>query len=70
MSDNPLDGNCLNFKVPLDHKYEPSKDVLGLADISPKDKTWDKHRANADIVANYYAVGEKFYGDRYAQLCE
>lgn len=67
MSDNALDGDCFNFKVPVHHKYEHGKDVLGLADISPKDKTWDQHRANADIVANYYAIGEKIYCDRYAQ---
>ena len=28
-----------------------------LSDLSPKDKPWDKHRANADTVADYYAYG-------------
>lgn len=29
-----------------------------LSDLSEKDKPWDKHRSNADIVANYYAGSE------------
>lgn len=29
-----------------------------LSDLSEKDRPWDKHRANADIVASYYAGSE------------
>jgi len=29
-----------------------------LSDLSEKDKPWDKHRAHADTVANYYAGSE------------
>lgn len=36
------------------HKQTPS-----LAELSSKDKPWDKHRANADTVANMYK-GSKF----------
>lgn len=39
--------------------FELEKDFLGLSDISPKGKTWDKHRANADIVSDYYAGKRK-----------
>jgi len=31
---------------------------LGLADLSPRDKPWDKHRGNADKVAALYAGSE------------
>ena len=36
-----------------------------LSDLSPRDKPWDKHRSNADKVANHYA-GSEFhrYSDR------
>ncbi len=44
-----------------------SKHLQSLCDISPRDKTWDKHRANADIVSNYYASGGEGYFNRYAQ---
>ena len=67
MSNNVSDKDCLTCKIPLQHKYKVSKDLVGLSDVSPKDKTWDKHRANVDIVAAHYAVGEKGYSDRYAQ---
>ena len=59
MSNNVSDKDCLTCKIPLQHKYKPRKDLLGLSEVSPKDKTWDKHRANVDIVAAHYAVGEK-----------
>ena len=67
MSNNVSDKDCLTCKIPLHHKYKASKDLLGLSEVSPKDKTWDKHRANVDLVAAHYAVGEKGYCDRYAQ---
>lgn len=34
------------------------KQTQGLADLSPRDKPWDKHRANADRVSTYYARSE------------
>lgn len=37
----------------------------GLADLSPGDKPWDKHRGNADIVAALYSGSEfQRYSDR------
>lgn len=63
MSDKALDRNCI---APGD-KLEKRKDLLGLSDISPKGKTWDKHRANADIVADYYAGGGEGGFNRYAR---
>lgn len=35
-----------------------------LADLSPHDQPWDKHRRNADIVSTYYRIGGM---DRYAE---
>ncbi len=65
MPNNASDRDCPTFKLPFEREYEPNKHVLGLSDISPKNKTWDKHRANADIVADYYAVGAKLALARY-----
>ena len=28
-----------------------------LESLSEKDKPWDKHRRNADIISNYYKLG-------------
>lgn len=39
-------------------------DTPALSDLSEKDKPWDKHRGNADKVANHY-VGSEF--QRYAE---
>lgn len=36
----------------------------GLADLSPRDKPWDKHKGNADTVSSHYA-GSTFH--RYSQ---
>lgn len=35
-----------------------------LADLSQRDKLWGKHRANADIVSNYFAGKFQNYSDR------
>ncbi|HEY9711672.1 MAG TPA: protein rep, partial [Oculatellaceae cyanobacterium] len=61
------DSSCIAFKVSPQDKREPRENVLALSDISPRDKTWDKHRANADIVSNYYAGSSKGCFNRYAQ---
>lgn len=39
---------------PID-KCQQSKNQLRLSSVSPIGKTWDKHRANADKVSDYYA---------------
>ena len=40
-----------------------------LSEVSPKDKPWDKHRANTDIVAHHYkADGMDSYSER-VNLC-
>lgn len=39
-----------NKKIPVPIEI----DGVYLSDISPKDKPWDKHRANSDVVRNMY----------------
>ena len=50
--------------------YENSTDAPALSDLSPRDKPWDKHRDNADKVANHYRSDEDYrrYADR-IDLC-
>ncbi len=67
MSDKVSGGSYIAFKVSPQQKCEQSRDLLGLSDISPRDKSWDKHRANADIVSDYYAGGGEGCFNRYAQ---
>ena len=48
----------------LSQNTEPENDTLALCDVSSRDKPWDKHRKNADIIADYYEQGGM---DQYAQ---
>lgn len=48
-------------------RLESSQDLRNLSDLCPKGKIWDKHRANADIVSEYYTNGGKSNFYRYAQ---
>lgn len=38
----------------LQHKDGNANNTPALSDISDRDKPWDKHRKNADIIADYY----------------
>ena len=67
MTGNASDANDLTSKLSRQHKYKRSKNRISLSAISPKDQTWDKHRANADIVANYYAVEGNTCFNHYGQ---
>ena len=44
---------------------EQGKSAVALSEISPKDKSWDKHRYSADLVADLYRGNIAF--DSYAQ---
>jgi plasmid rolling circle replication initiator protein Rep len=63
MTDRPPDHR---FTSSLSHSLDLSDNAEAplLSDLSPKDKPWDKHRGNADKIANYYR-GSDF--DQYAQ---
>ncbi|MBE9049419.1 protein rep [Nostocales cyanobacterium LEGE 11386] len=55
MSTPALHGNF----IPVDlspKKYSKGQDVPSLAEIAPTGKIWDKHRANVDQIAYYYAT--------------
>lgn len=67
MSDEALDESFIALNVSFQGKCKKSKDVLGLSDVSAIGKTWDKHRANADTVSDYYARAGKACFNRYAQ---
>lgn len=53
-------GLVINITSPVCHTNSPA-----LADLSPRDRPWDKHRGNADKVAALYAGSEfQRYSDR------
>ncbi len=63
MSDDTPDQECLVSSLP----DEP----LSLADLSARDRPWDKHRKNADIVSDYYGRSEfQNYSDRVRYCAE
>lgn len=61
MSDTP-GGGIAAFNVAQD----PSP---GLADLSEKDKPWDKHKANADTVSEHYAASKFHRYSQRVQIC-
>lgn len=55
----PEDGSgCINSSLQLKSTNENSTPALG--ELSQRDKPWDKHRGNADKVANHYRSAEEF----------
>lgn len=50
-----VDNDCNSSLQYLD---EDENNTLALSDLSDKDKPWDRHRKNADTVANYYRGSE------------
>lgn len=47
------------------------KDTPALSDLSDRDKPWDKHRVNCDIVTGHYARSEFFrYSERMTNCSE
>jgi plasmid rolling circle replication initiator protein Rep len=63
MSDTPS-GDGFAISVAESPKLSNGTDAPALSDLSQKDKPWDKHRGNADKVANHYR-GSEF--QKYAQ---
>lgn len=63
MSDTPS-GDGFAISVAESLKLSNGTDAPALSDLSQKDKPWDKHRSNADKVANHYR-GSEF--QKYAQ---
>jgi len=53
------DGNILATSLP---KIDCEASTPALADLSERDKPWDKHKKNSGIVANYYKTSREFKG--------
>lgn len=64
MSDTPS-GDGVTCSLPQSLGLSNGVSTPALSDLSDKDKPWDKHRANADKVSNYYRGTEEFH--RYSQ---
>jgi plasmid rolling circle replication initiator protein Rep len=64
MSDVPS-GDGFAISVAESPELSNGTDAPALSDLSEKDKPWDKHRGNADKVANHYRGSEfKQYAQR------
>ena len=61
----PNASNGLTPSLPNSSSEEEGKSALALSELSPKDKSWDKHRHSADLVADLYRGNIAF--DSYAQ---
>lgn len=57
MSDVPS-GDGFAISVAESPELSNGTNALSLSDLSDKDKPWDKHRGNADKVANHYRESE------------
>ncbi|MBS9386305.1 MAG: protein rep [Dolichospermum sp. BR01] len=53
-----------NFSSP--EKYQQSQNTPNLTDVDPIGKTWEKHRINADKVAEFYAQAGEDHFNEYA----
>lgn len=51
------DGNILASSLP---NLDDDANTPALADLSERDKPWDKHKKNSEIVANYYKCTREF----------
>ena len=63
---NSIGGNVPGHSVPHRNLDEVAEGSLYLADLSDRDKSWDRHRRNSDQVANYYWALHEFqnYAER------
>jgi plasmid rolling circle replication initiator protein Rep len=67
MSDSPDRGFCAS-SLSLHHcEAQQSINVPALDEVSERDKPWNKHKANAEIVARHFAAGDPDQFRRYAQ---
>ena len=55
----------LDSSLPDSLSEERGKSALALSELSPRDRSWDKHRHSADLVADLYRGEDGF--DTYAQ---
>ena len=55
----------LDSSLPDSSSEEQGKSAVALSELSPRDRSWDKHRHSADLVADLYRGNIAF--DTYAQ---
>ena len=55
----------LDSSLPDSLSEEEGKSTLALSELSPRDKSWDKHRRSADLIADLYRGEDDF--NTYAQ---
>ena len=55
----------LDSSLPDSLSKEEGKSAVALSELSPRDRSWDKHRHSADLVADLYRGEDGF--DTYAQ---
>ncbi len=55
----------LDSSLPDSFSEEQGKSAVALSELSPRDRSWDKHRHSADLVADLYRGNIAF--DTYAQ---
>ena len=61
----PNASNGLTPSLPDPPSKEEGKSAVALSELSPRDRSWDKHRHSADLVADLYRGEDGF--DTYAQ---
>ncbi|MDZ8183269.1 MAG: protein rep [Nostoc sp. ChiSLP02] len=66
MSAKASDCKFITFNISSQDKSQPNQNVLSLSNVAPIGKTWDKHRANADKVFQYYAKADEHCFQQYA----
>lgn len=66
MLNQASDSNFIALNVSSEVKFSPTLNILSLSEVSPVGEIWDKHRANADKVSEYYAQAGEGIFNRYA----
>ena len=60
------DSNFIAVNASSPDKFQKNQNILSLSEVSSIGKTWDKHRANADKVSDYYAKANEYRLQQYA----
>ncbi len=66
VSGQASDRNIVDFNLLSLNQFIKHQNSLKLSDITNIGKTWDKHRANAELVSNYYATADDHELNNYA----
>ncbi|WP_308796156.1 protein rep [Tolypothrix sp. FACHB-123] len=66
MSTQTSDTNFIPLNESSEFQFSSSQNVINLSQITPIGDIWDKHRANADKVFEYYAQAGEGSFNRYA----